>query len=200
MASWRPILALAVFLCICSQPCLCQEPEDEVKGEGRNEVLNALLDMCDKSQHRYFHRMQTRPSLAQTWLSEALQIPQEQRVSTYFYLKPVHSKLELFAIALAPAQYIADAIFFLANYIFSFICSAARRNSICTPMNTTCCKPRTEKHIARMTIKEYGELFMNVTEENVGNCFTVGRHFYRKLSTARKVVFFAILCTCEVGV
>ena len=121
MASWRPILPLAVFLCICSQPCLCQEPEDEVKGEGRNEVLNALLDMCDQSQHRYFHRMQTRPSLAQTWLSEALQIPQEQIVSTYFYLKPVHSELELLAIALAPAQCIADAIFCLITFSLSSV-------------------------------------------------------------------------------
>ena len=66
-------------------------------------------------------------------------------------------------------------------------------------MNTTCCKPRTEKHIARMTIKEYGELFMNVTEENVGNCFTVGRHFYRKLSTALKcfVLQFSVLVKLE---
>jgi hypothetical protein len=55
------------------------------------------------------------------------------------------------------------------------------RNSICAPMNTTCCMPRTEKHIARMTIKEYGELFLNVTHENVGSCFTVGRHFYHAM-------------------
>lgn len=66
-------------------------------------------------------------------------------------------------------------------------------------MNTTCCKPRTEKHIARMTIKEYSELFMNVTEENVGNCFTVGRHFYRKISTALKcfVLQFSVLVKLE---
>jgi hypothetical protein len=48
-------------------------------------------------------------------------------------------------------------------------------------MNTTCCKPNTEKFMARLARREYGELFLNVTEENVGNCFTVGRHFYRAI-------------------
>ena len=47
-------------------------------------------------------------------------------------------------------------------------------------MNTTCCTLKTEKHLARVAQKEYGELFLNVTHESVGRCFTVGRDFYRK--------------------
>ena len=57
---------------------------------------------------------------------------------------------------------------------------------MCAPMNTTCCRQHTEKHIVRISIKEYSALFLNVTQENIGSCFTVGRKFYRE----------HVLCVC----
>ena len=47
-------------------------------------------------------------------------------------------------------------------------------------MNTTCCRQLTEKHMVKLAQKEYGELFLNVTHENIRNCFVVGRYFHRK--------------------
>ena len=62
---------------------------------------------------------------------------------------------------------------------------------MCAPMNTTCCRQHTEKHIVRISIKEYSALFLNVTQENIGSCFTVGRKFYRE-----HVVCVYCVCVC----
>lgn len=66
--------------------------------------------------------------------------------------------------------------------MFLSLCSAPQ-NSICQPMNTTCCTRRTEKHMVQISQKEYGELLLNVTYEHIGGCLTVGRRFYRKWGT-----------------
>ena len=91
----RLSVAAALFVCILSpQPCLLQETaDDQVTGEARDDLPRVLREMCYQSRNRYFQRLENKPSLAPSWISEILQYEISQRADQYFYERPVHSKL-----------------------------------------------------------------------------------------------------------
>ena len=169
----RMMQRLLVSIVILASPSLVSMAPEF--GQDREDMRVILSNMCTRSLDTIYGRMVDNPRLFQSWVNELPTV--SDPISAYFYPRPHDSK----TVANVSVRYCMHADYMiLLQYTVSILHSSAPLSSICQPMNTTCCKLKTEKHLAKLAQREYGELFLNVTHESIGKCFTVGRDFYRK--------------------